>query len=345
MATKVSERDKADQATPEAPPTSDGPLLDLTDQAVRRMIKLAKKRGYVTYDELNEVLPSEEFSSEQIEDVLGHAQRAGHQRRRQRGSRSLRRGTRRGPHRHQRPRRGRGRGRRSGRRLALGPAGRDQAQSGADRAHRRSGADVSARDGFGRVALPRGRDRDRQAHRGWSRGDDRRALREPADLPGDHHLARRAERSQGSAARHHRPRSDLCRPRRQEPDADRGRGRRGRGRAGRRGRGARRRPASRSRRRRHGEQRVALGHGGRAQAARARDVRFDRRQLQEAAPPAGSGHRQPAGEHQTLAVAGPQVQEAQGRHHHRGEVALAEQQPYRGAGRAALRHQQAPDLA
>lgn len=77
MATKVSEREKADQVAPEAPPTSDGPLLDLTDQAVRRMIKLAKKRGYVTYDELNEVLPSEEFSSEQIEDVLGQLSEQG----------------------------------------------------------------------------------------------------------------------------------------------------------------------------------------------------------------------------------------------------------------------------
>lgn len=77
MATKVSEREKTDQVAPEAPPTSDGPLLDLTDQAVRRMIKLAKKRGYVTYDELNEVLPSEEFSSEQIEDVLGQLSEQG----------------------------------------------------------------------------------------------------------------------------------------------------------------------------------------------------------------------------------------------------------------------------
>ena len=77
MATKVSERDKTDQVAPEAPATSDGPLLDLTDQAVRRMIKLAKKRGYVTYDELNEVLPSEEFTSEQIEDVLGQLSEQG----------------------------------------------------------------------------------------------------------------------------------------------------------------------------------------------------------------------------------------------------------------------------
>ena len=33
------------------------------------MIKLAKKRGYVTHDQLNAVLPSEEVSSDQIEDV------------------------------------------------------------------------------------------------------------------------------------------------------------------------------------------------------------------------------------------------------------------------------------
>ncbi len=49
--------------------TSDGPLLDLNDAAVKRMIKVAKKRGWVTYSELNAVLPSEEVSSDQIEDV------------------------------------------------------------------------------------------------------------------------------------------------------------------------------------------------------------------------------------------------------------------------------------
>jgi RNA polymerase primary sigma factor len=50
--------------------TADGPLLDLSDAAVKRMIKLAKKRGFVTYVELNAVLPSEEVNSEQIEDIL-----------------------------------------------------------------------------------------------------------------------------------------------------------------------------------------------------------------------------------------------------------------------------------
>src|SRR5688500_16912376 len=48
----------------------DGPLLDLSDAAVKRMIKEAKKRGYVTMDELNSVLPSEEVTSEQIEDTM-----------------------------------------------------------------------------------------------------------------------------------------------------------------------------------------------------------------------------------------------------------------------------------
>src|SRR6266536_4671596 len=54
----------------DAPETPDSPLLDLSDAAVRKMIKLAKKRGYVTYEQLNAVLPSEEVTSEKIEDIL-----------------------------------------------------------------------------------------------------------------------------------------------------------------------------------------------------------------------------------------------------------------------------------
>src|SRR6202000_1711263 len=55
--------------TPEGP-GGDGPLLDLTDAAVKKFIKQAKARGYVTMDELNKVLPSEEVTSEAIEDTL-----------------------------------------------------------------------------------------------------------------------------------------------------------------------------------------------------------------------------------------------------------------------------------
>ncbi len=56
--------------TQETESNSDGPLLDLTDAGVKRFIKQAKTRGYVTMDELNKVLPSEEVTSEQIEDTL-----------------------------------------------------------------------------------------------------------------------------------------------------------------------------------------------------------------------------------------------------------------------------------
>jgi hypothetical protein len=69
---------KAAAETTEAPAENqDGPLLDLTDQTVKAMIKTAKKRGYVTHDELNKVLPSEEFSSEQIEDILAQLSEMG----------------------------------------------------------------------------------------------------------------------------------------------------------------------------------------------------------------------------------------------------------------------------
>src|ERR1700690_425312 len=54
----------------EAPAATDGPLLDLTDAGVKKFIKQAKARGYVTMDELNKVLPSGEATSEAIEETL-----------------------------------------------------------------------------------------------------------------------------------------------------------------------------------------------------------------------------------------------------------------------------------
>ncbi len=67
MATKTAEAEDQEQ-TPAEP--ADGPVLDMSDAAVKKLIKTAKARGFVTYDELNEVLPSEEVSSEQIEDTM-----------------------------------------------------------------------------------------------------------------------------------------------------------------------------------------------------------------------------------------------------------------------------------
>ena len=66
MATKTAEAEEQETETP----SQDGPVLDMSDAAVKKLIKTAKQRGFVTYDELNEVLPSEEVSSEQIEDTM-----------------------------------------------------------------------------------------------------------------------------------------------------------------------------------------------------------------------------------------------------------------------------------
>src|SRR5690606_5072582 len=44
--------------------------LDMSQAAVKRMIAEARERGYITYDQLNSVLPPDQVSSEQIEDVM-----------------------------------------------------------------------------------------------------------------------------------------------------------------------------------------------------------------------------------------------------------------------------------
>ncbi|MGY3530077.1 RNA polymerase sigma factor RpoD [Bradyrhizobium sp. USDA 4452] len=78
MATKaktlqVKDKEKDDK-TADAPEKdaadAPSPLLDLSDAAVKKMIKQAKKRGFVTFDQLNEVLPSDTTSPEQIEDIM-----------------------------------------------------------------------------------------------------------------------------------------------------------------------------------------------------------------------------------------------------------------------------------
>jgi RNA polymerase primary sigma factor len=61
---------KAGKPGEETPGDADSPLLDMSDVGVRKMIAKAKTRGYVTYDELNKVLPSDKVSSEQIEDTM-----------------------------------------------------------------------------------------------------------------------------------------------------------------------------------------------------------------------------------------------------------------------------------
>src|SRR4030088_1256169 len=77
MASKTKAVQKDKEKKEEAPekeaaetPDTPLPLLDLSDAAVKKLIRTAKKRGYVTHDQINSVLPSEEVNSKQIEDVV-----------------------------------------------------------------------------------------------------------------------------------------------------------------------------------------------------------------------------------------------------------------------------------
>src|SRR5438477_451553 len=68
MASKTEETpQKEDMPEKEGPETLPD---DLSDAAIKKLIRSAKKRGYVTHDQTNSVLPSEEVNTEQIEDVL-----------------------------------------------------------------------------------------------------------------------------------------------------------------------------------------------------------------------------------------------------------------------------------
>ncbi|SEO13307.1 RNA polymerase, sigma 70 subunit, RpoD [Paracoccus alcaliphilus] len=63
MAAKDDEHDKTDK-------DDNAHTLDMSQAAVKRMIAEARERGFITYDQLNAVLPPEQVSSEQIEDVM-----------------------------------------------------------------------------------------------------------------------------------------------------------------------------------------------------------------------------------------------------------------------------------
>ena len=50
--------------------TTDAPLIDLNDASIKKLVARAKKRGYITYEQLNEALPQDQMSSDQLEDVM-----------------------------------------------------------------------------------------------------------------------------------------------------------------------------------------------------------------------------------------------------------------------------------
>ncbi|WP_404383713.1 RNA polymerase sigma factor RpoD [Caenispirillum salinarum] len=67
MATKTANAAENSESTEE---NTDGPLLDTINAAVKKLVAKGKERGFVTYDELNAALPSDDVSSEQIEDTM-----------------------------------------------------------------------------------------------------------------------------------------------------------------------------------------------------------------------------------------------------------------------------------
>ena len=69
MASKVPQKEeKPGTEGPESPP--DRPLLDLSDAAVKTLIRTAKRCGYVTHDQINALLALDEVNSEQIDNIL-----------------------------------------------------------------------------------------------------------------------------------------------------------------------------------------------------------------------------------------------------------------------------------
>src|SRR5262245_36356079 len=70
MVSKTQVTPHKDELPDKADTSPHPPLLDLSDAGVRNLIRTAKKRGYVTHDQINSVLQSQEVNSEQMEDVL-----------------------------------------------------------------------------------------------------------------------------------------------------------------------------------------------------------------------------------------------------------------------------------
>ncbi|HZB37424.1 MAG TPA: RNA polymerase sigma factor RpoD, partial [Beijerinckiaceae bacterium] len=61
---------KQETSEAEIADSGDAPLIDLNDASIKKLLARAKKRGVITYEELNEALPQDQMSSEQIEDVM-----------------------------------------------------------------------------------------------------------------------------------------------------------------------------------------------------------------------------------------------------------------------------------
>ncbi len=147
--------------------TGDAPLIDLNEASIKKLIARAKKRGYITYDQLNEALPQDQMSSDQLEDIMAalnemgvnivENEEQGEDGESEEEADDAADATTRTAMAARSPRRRR-------RKPSIVPTIRS--------------ACTCARDGRGRTAQPRGRNRHRQADRGGSRHDDPGAVRE-----------------------------------------------------------------------------------------------------------------------------------------------------------------------
>ena len=73
MSSKTSNAEEKKNSSENA----DGPLLDTYKAAIKKLIAKGKEKGHISVDELNKALPSEHFSSEQIEDVMSNLNEMG----------------------------------------------------------------------------------------------------------------------------------------------------------------------------------------------------------------------------------------------------------------------------
>ena len=74
MASKATNTAETTQGREDA---TESPLSDGLAAAIKKMVARGQERGYVTYDELNAAMPTEEYTSEQIEDITSQLSEKG----------------------------------------------------------------------------------------------------------------------------------------------------------------------------------------------------------------------------------------------------------------------------
>ena len=361
----VQGKEEAPEKDAESAPDQPLPLLDLSDAAVKKMIKAAKKRGYVTHDQINAVLPSEEVTSDQIEDVFAMISEMGINVVENDDADTDEEGEKAADDADDDDDDDTGREVVETKQKALATTEKKEPSERTDdpvRMYLREMGSVELLSREGEIAIAKRIEAGREAMIAglcespltfqaviiWRdelnegkvflrdiidleatyAGPDAKQMQTPVIIGPDGKPIPQAVGTPVPGA----PHLQVVQPAAAADRAAAGDAVQGAGRCRRRRRGQGPVRRGRLRRRRHGEFALARRHRGRAEAEGRRDLRQHRRRLQAAAPPAGAGHRIPAQEHLAVAGAGAQIQEAQGRDHRRGEVAA----PQPGAHRFSL---------